>query len=167
MSEISLGEHLADLGWDFAYLSRGGDSARVGRVHGALCFEPFGVFQRTLGGKRLPIHQALPSGTQIKFLPSLKFDVLPNPSLWDCITHPLDGMFTLVAFIVIKLSGRNVSDYQNMPQLQGCVDLFANPYSPSSLSISPLPLTPLRRMQSHSSAKRCEVDTPPAISSQL
>lgn len=127
MSEISLREHLADLGWDFAYLSRGGDIARVGRFQSAPCFEPFGVFRRNFGGKRLPIHQALPPGTRIKFLSSLKFDVLPNPSLWYCITHPLVGMLGLVAFIGTKLSGQNVGDYQNMPQLQGDVEMFANP----------------------------------------
>ena len=127
MSEISLREHLAQLGWSFDYLSRGGDIARVGRFQGAPCFEPFGVFRRTLGGKRLPIHQALPLGTTIKFLPSLKFDVLPNPSLGYCITHPLVGLLRLVAIIGMKLSGQNVRDFQNMPQLQGDVEMFANP----------------------------------------
>ena len=127
MSEVSLREHLAELGWGFAYLSRGGDIARVGRFQSAPCFEPFGAFRRTLGGKRLPIYQALPPGTRIKFLTSLQFDVLPNPSLWYCVTHPLVGLLGLVALIGTKLSGQNVSDFQNMPQLQGDVEMFANP----------------------------------------
>lgn len=127
MHEISLREHLAELGWGFEYLNRDGAIARAGLFQGAPCFEPFGAFRRTLGGKRLPINQALPLGTRIKFLPSLKFDVLPNPSLWHCITHPLAGLFVLVALIAMKLSGQKVSDYQNMPQLQGDVELFTNP----------------------------------------
>lgn len=127
MSEVSLREHLADLGWGFENLNRDGAIARAGLFQGAPCFEPFGAFRRTLGGKRLPIIQALPPGTRIKFLPSLKFDVLPNPSLWYCITHPLSGLLALVALIVMKLSGQNVSEFQNMPQLEGDVGLFANP----------------------------------------
>jgi len=127
MREVSLREHLAELGWGFEYLSPGGDIARVGRFQGAACFEPFGIFRRTLGGKRLPIHQALSLETTIKFLPSLKFDVLPNPSLWYCITHPLLGLLALVAFTGTKLLGQNVSDFQNMPQLQGDVEMFTNP----------------------------------------
>ena len=127
MHEVSLREHLAELGWGFEYLSRGGDIARVGRFQGAPCFEPFGTFRRILGRKRLPILQALPLGTTVKFLPSLKFDVLPNLSLWHCITHPLVGLFGLVAVVATKLSGQNVSDFQNMPQLQGDVEMFPNP----------------------------------------
>ncbi len=127
MNEVSLREHLAELGWGFEYLNRDGSIARAGLFQGAPCFEPFDAHRRTLDGKRLPINQALPSGTRIKFLPSLKFDVLPNPSLWYCITHPLLGLFGLVALIGTKLSGQNVSDFQNMPQLQGDVELFANP----------------------------------------
>lgn len=127
MTEISLREHLADIGWGIEYLSRGGDYARVGRHDGVPCFEPFGAFRRGLSGKRLPIHQALAPGTTIKFLPSLKFDVLPNPKMWYYISHPLVGLFGLVVFIATKLSGQNVSDFQNMPQLQGDVEMFANP----------------------------------------
>ena len=127
MSEVSLREHLAELGWGFEYLSRSGDFARVGRFQSAPCFEPFGALRRTLDGKRLPIHRALPPGTRIKFLSSLKFDVLPNPSCWDCIRHPLAGLLFLLALMSAKLSGQNVSDFQNMPQLHGDVELFANP----------------------------------------
>ena len=78
MNEVSLREHLAELGWGFEYLNRDGSIARAGLFQGAPCFEPFDAHRRTLDGKRLPINQALPSGTRIKFLPSLKFDVLPN-----------------------------------------------------------------------------------------
>lgn len=127
MREVSLREHLAELGWGFECLSRGGDVARVGRFQGAPCFEPFSTVRRMIGGKRLPIHKALPPGTKVRFLPSLKFDVLPNPSLWYCITHPLVGLLWLVAFIGVKLSGHHVSDFQNMPQLQGDVKMFDNP----------------------------------------
>lgn len=73
------------------------------------------------------MHQALPPGTTIKFLSSLKFDVMPNPSLWYCVTHPLVGLLALVALTVTKLSGQSVSDFQNMPQLQGDVGMFTNP----------------------------------------
>lgn len=127
MREISLREHLAELGWGFEYLSSSGDIARVGKFQGAACFEPFGALRRSFDGRRLPIHQALAPGTTIKFLSSLRFDVVPNPSLWRCVTHPCVGLMALVAFISIKLSGQNVTDFQNMPQLQGDVEMFANP----------------------------------------
>lgn len=45
--------------------------------------------------------------------------------MWYCITHPLVGLFVLVA--LTKLSGQSVSDFQNMSQLQGDVEMFANP----------------------------------------
>jgi len=127
MRELSLREHLAELGWSFENLNRTADIARVGRLDGAPCFEPFGAMRRAIGGKRLPIHQALPPGTTVKFLSSLKFDVLPNPSVWYCITHPLVGLLGLLAWISTKLSGQNVSDFENMPQLRGDVEMFANP----------------------------------------
>lgn len=127
MNEVSLREHLTELGWGFEYLSSSGDIARVGRFRGAPCFEPFGALRRIISRKRLPIHQALPPGTMIKFLSSLKFDVVPNPSLWYCVTHPLSGLIFLVVVIGTKLSGQNVSDFKNMPQLMGDVEMFSNP----------------------------------------
>ncbi len=127
MNEISLQQHLATLGWDFKYLNHDGSIARVGRSQGQPCFEPFGAIRRVLDDNRLPIHHALKVGTKLMFLPSLKFDVLPNPSLWYCITHPLTGLFGLVALVTTKLAGQNVSDFQNMPQLQGDVEMFTNP----------------------------------------
>lgn len=124
MREVSLREHLADLGWGFKYLSSSGDISRVGRFQGAACFVPFGAFRRSFGGKRLPFHQVLAPGTAIKFLSSLKFDVLPAPGLLYCITHPLSGLMGLVIFIGTKLSGE---DLKNMPQLHGYVEEFGNP----------------------------------------
>lgn len=127
MNEVSLREYLAELGWGFEYLGHGGDIARVGQIQGASCYEPFGMIRRTLSEKRLLIHQVLPPGTTIKFLSSLRFDVLQNPGLWDCMRHPLVGILMLVGFIVTKLSGKSVSDLQNMPQMQGYVETFPNP----------------------------------------
>ena len=127
MTEVSLREHLAEVGWDFENLSPGGDIARVGRCQGASCFEPFGAVRRALSARRLPIHQALPIGTRIKFLSSLKFDVLPNPTLWHCITHPLHGLIWVVLVVVTKLSGQSVSDFDSMTQLEGDVALYTNP----------------------------------------
>lgn len=127
MQEISLRQYLSELGWKSAYLGNHGAVARVGRSQGHACFEPFGFFQRRFTTERMKIAQAFPPGTRIKFLCSLKFDVISDPQFWHYVAHPLAGLMRFFLGIFMLFSGKSTKDFENMCQLEGDVELYPNP----------------------------------------
>lgn len=119
-----------------------GDYARVGVFAAQACLEPVSIFRRVLSGERIPLDRILPRGTTVKFLSSLKFNVLPpSPGILFCVTHPIHSVVWLVSLAMMKRSGE-LSDYKNMSSLEGNVSMFSNP--PFSEFPFEKPLTILR-----------------------
>jgi len=73
--EISLKQHLKNMGWDKRFLSRDGCLARINYFNYTTCFEPI-VRWRRLYIKPLPLDEVFPEGMKIKFLKSFKHETL-------------------------------------------------------------------------------------------
>jgi len=73
--DISLKQHLENIGWDKRFLSRDGCFARITSRDFSPCFEPFSWWRR-LYVKPLPLEEVFPDRMKIKFLKSLKYETL-------------------------------------------------------------------------------------------
>lgn len=89
-AEISMRQHLENLGWHAKYLDDTGCYARCGIKNSASCIEPYSFFQRVLTRKRLPIKEVTPCGMRVKFLKSLKHEMCGPISIFS---HPFGWIF--------------------------------------------------------------------------
>ena len=81
--ELSLLQHLEDLGWGERFLDTNRKFARLGLRSGCSCLEPYSRFQRLMTRESLPINKIIPVGTRVKFLKSLKHEMLPSGSFFS------------------------------------------------------------------------------------
>ena len=108
---ISLRQHLTELGWDERFLGNDGYYARLGTRDAQTCFVPFGRLRRWLMRRALPIGEIIPPGTKIKFLSSLKHDVVGEQS------------FLSFSWIMVRvMSLLDGSDLRKMAMFEGFVD---------------------------------------------
>lgn len=124
--EISLREHIEKLGFGRALLSADLTTARVGFENGIACFEPYSWFKRAKSGHRLHIAKAIPPGTKVHFLESLRYDVLPDPRIWHLFRNPI----VVTQFFIMKFLAKVFNEDQQMKdmcQMQGMLDSYSNP----------------------------------------
>lgn len=81
----SLKQHIERLGWTEQFLDKTGMFARIGAKNWVACLEPFNRFQRILTNKKLPIAQIISPGTQVKFLKSLKHELIGSGSRFSLL----------------------------------------------------------------------------------
>jgi len=89
-AEISMRQHLENLGWHAKYLDDYGIYARVTIKNGASFLVPHSRLQRLLTRRRLPIKEVTPLGMRIKFLKSLKYEMCGPISIFS---HPFGWFF--------------------------------------------------------------------------
>lgn len=110
-SEISMRQHLEALGWGERYLDDSGRFARLGVKKWSSCLEPFSRLQRILTRKRLPITEIISPGVRVKFLRSLKHEIVGS--------GPIFSIFGLFVRIMSFISGRDVT---NQPMFMGLIE---------------------------------------------
>lgn len=117
--DVSLRQHLEKLGWDDQFLNKTGRFARIGLKNGSPCLEPYSRLQRILTSRRLPIVQIIPPGTQVKFLKSLKHELLGS--------GPRFSLYRLLLSIVSFFSHQDlskVSAFEGLIEEQSRFDQF-------------------------------------------
>jgi len=107
----SLRQRLVELGWDDRFLGRDGYYARLGTRNGRTCFVPFSRIWRWFTRRALPIEQIIAPGTKVKFLRSLKHDIVGEQSL-----------LSPSGFMVRLMSILDGADLTKMVLLEGFVD---------------------------------------------
>lgn len=112
---ISLRQHLTEHGWDERFLNNDRYYARIDIRNTETCFVPFGRLRRWLTRRSLPIDVIIPPGTQVKFLGSLKHDIVGEPSF-----------LSFYWFLVRLMSLLHGSDLRNMVMFEGCLDYQGN-----------------------------------------
>ena len=115
MTANALRDRLLSLGWSPKYLSADGRSARlVGLKTGDPYFEPLPRFRRMLSAARLPLRQVVQPRMRLRFLGSLKHEVL--------------GIGGGISSTIVKLFDRLAgSNYANEIAFFGYFDPFPNP----------------------------------------
>lgn len=109
--EISLRQRLADLGWDDRFLGNDGYYARLGTRNERTCFVPFHRLWRWFTPRALSIEEIIPLGTKVKFLRSLKHDIVGE-----------QPFLSLSWFVVRVMSMFAASDLTKMALFEGSVD---------------------------------------------
>ena len=121
---MSLRQYLVSNGWDVGFLDKWGNNARIGVItdpahcmerdrpifrYKTSCFEPFQWSRRIFTDRRLPIAVVIPEGTEIRFLQSLKYELLGGGPLW----------YRLALMLFQRFSRE---DLTNMPAFRGFVE---------------------------------------------
>ena len=104
-------QHLEALGWGEQYLDDSGRFARVGVKNWSSCLEPYNSLQRILSRKRLPIAEIISPGMRVKFLKSLKHEIVGS--------GPTFSIFGLFIQIMKYISERDVI---NQPMFLGLIE---------------------------------------------
>lgn len=108
---VSLRQRISELGWDNHLLGSDGYYARLGTQNGRTCFVPFGRFSRWFSNRALPIEEIIPLGSKVKFLQSLRHDIVGEPNF-------LSFSWFLVRFMSVFAA----ADLSKMALFEGFMD---------------------------------------------
>ena len=119
----SLRAHLKLYGMQDSDLDRDHMHGRIG-FDGQLAYlETYNRLRRMFAGKTVYIRRIFSEGMKVKFLKSLKHEVISKPDILTLIKHPLGALLELVLWLYEFFTGTKVKE---MSVMEMCLDNMYN-----------------------------------------
>lgn len=119
----SLRTHLKRYGLQDGDLDRDHMHGRIGFDGQFAYLETYSGFRRMFAGKTVYIRRIFSEGMKVKFLKSLKHELISKPDIFTLLKHPLGALLELVRWLYELFTGTKVKD---MSVMEMCLDNMYN-----------------------------------------